>query len=178
MIKLTKQQVAERQLMTAIRIWSEAGDAVSIHTLAAASLEILDEIATANAAGGSILRNPAGLIIDSKIREYHSLIRKPQNFFKHANEDLHEVIEFNETIPEMFLLDALGVYGRLKGEGMALECKMAFWYLVLKNEAIVDPDYVAKNELFYSELKRLYRVVDRRDFVYMSMEGISRHLDH
>lgn len=170
-MKLTKQQVAVRQLKNAISIWSEGGDEVSIHTLASASLEILDKIAKANSAGGSILLNPKGLITDAKIKDFYALIQRPRNFFKHANHDLHDVIEFNETIPELFLLDALGVYGRLTGEGMALECKMAFWYLVIKNEAIVDPNYIGKNELFYTEMKRLYRVVGRRDFVYINFEG-------
>ena len=69
-MKLTKQQVAVRQLKTAISIWSEGGDEVSIHTLASASLEILDKIAKANSAGGSILLNPKGLITDAKIKDF------------------------------------------------------------------------------------------------------------
>jgi hypothetical protein len=177
MVKLTKQDVAERQLKTAISIWSAEGDVVSVHTLAAASLEILDKLAASSATSGSILSNPKGLIKDSKIKEYYFMIRRPQNFFKHADEDLQEVIDFNETIPELFLLDALSVYGRLTGASMALECKMAFWYLCIKNDAILDTNFIEKNERFYAELKGLYQVLGRRDFVYLSFTEVPKHPD-
>jgi hypothetical protein len=44
-IVITKLEAGRRQLRTAIRFWFEDGDPVAIHTLVAATYEILDTLA-------------------------------------------------------------------------------------------------------------------------------------
>ena len=53
--KLTKLEVAERQLRVAIRLFFERKDAVAVHTLAAASRDLLNDLAKRK--GGKVFRS-------------------------------------------------------------------------------------------------------------------------
>jgi hypothetical protein len=102
-ITITKLGAARNQLRTAISLWFNDGDPVSIHTLAHAAYEIIHTV--------SRHRNPSriDLLFDSLALkdEYRSefalLVKAPGNFFKHANRDVDGSIEFRPRASEMFL---------------------------------------------------------------------------
>ena len=105
-----KLDAARRQLSTAIREWFCGGDSVVIHTLACAAYEIIHDL--------SLQRNPnrhdllfdADYIKDEHRKEWKDLLRKPANFFKHADRDGDAVIEFNPRQSDGFILfSILGV---------------------------------------------------------------------
>lgn len=105
-----KLDAARRQLSHAIREWFCGGDPVVIHTLACAGYEIIHDI--------SLQRNPnrrdllfdADRIKDEYRKEWKDLLRKPANFFKHADRDGDSVIEFNPRQSDGFILfSILGV---------------------------------------------------------------------
>jgi hypothetical protein len=105
-ITLTKLDAAKRQLRTAIRLWFEDGDPVSIHALAYAAYEIAHVV--------SKKRNPArrDLIFDSltvkdKHRaEFNISIKKHANFFKHAKRDWDKSIDFEPILSLLFMMGA------------------------------------------------------------------------
>jgi hypothetical protein len=105
-IKLTKLDAAQRQLRTAIRLWFNGGDPVSIHTLAYAAYEIIHVL--------SKRHNPSRqpLIFDSlTVREEHRAdfniaVKEHANFFKHANKDWNDTIEFAPILTSAFLMGA------------------------------------------------------------------------
>lgn len=105
---ITKIESARRQLETAVRLYFNDADAVSIHTLVCASHEILKEL---NAESG---KSPA-IISDHWInepykKEYRLKLSEAKNFFKHADRDPDGTLEFNPEMNEIFLLDACEQY--------------------------------------------------------------------
>jgi hypothetical protein len=100
--KLTigKLDAARRQLHVAIREWFCGGDPIVIHTLACAAYEIIHAI--------SLQRLPErrNLLLDTNVfrPEIRKQLRKPANFFKHADRDGDSVIEFSPVLTEAFIL--------------------------------------------------------------------------
>ena len=90
--KLTKLDVVQRQLRTAIRMFFEDSDTVSAYTLAAAVEGVL----------GGLLKNQGNVhpfresdfIKEGMERELNKVLNRPQNFFKHASSDAEETLEF------------------------------------------------------------------------------------
>jgi len=105
-MKLTKADVATRQLDTAIRLFFNAGDVVSVHTLVAASAtvfaDILDKMGETSWRQQMIAQHSGYL---SK-KQVISALRKAQNFFKHADRAYEKSIEFLETENDSLILIA------------------------------------------------------------------------
>ncbi len=95
-IQLTKEEVATRQLDTAIKLFFNAGDVVSVHTLAAASATVFGDILEKR--GETSWREK---IVedhpDLKKSQVYNILRNAQNFFKHARDDPDGVLEFSNT---------------------------------------------------------------------------------
>ena len=104
---ISKLDAARRQLQTAIDLWFNDGDPVSVHALSFAAYEIAHAV--------SKKRNPLrpGLLFDAEFikeerrREFNDLMRKEANFFKHADRDPNAVVEFHPELSEMFMLFAI-----------------------------------------------------------------------
>lgn len=85
-ILVSKLEAAERQLDQAILLFFGKGDQVSTHTLAAAAYQIISDICKHKRIEREI--EDSKLLDDLGIkRELLASIRKPQNFFKHADND-------------------------------------------------------------------------------------------
>jgi hypothetical protein len=78
-LRVNKLDVAERQLCEAIRLFFERRDPVSVHTLVAASHELLHSLGKKR---GELSIVKDQLPIDpEKRQEWHRTIRRAQNFF-------------------------------------------------------------------------------------------------
>jgi hypothetical protein len=94
-ITIGKLEAAQRQLRTAITLWFDDGDAVSVHTLAFAAYEIFHAV--------SEHRDPyrRGLLFDTLLIkdefrcDWNKLVRREANFFKHGDRDAEAVIDFD-----------------------------------------------------------------------------------
>jgi hypothetical protein len=103
-LTISKMDAARRQLRTAITEWFGDGEPVSIHTLACAAYEIIHSL--------SLKRNPirrdllfdTDYIKDEHRKDWLDLLRKPANFFKHADRDGDSDIEFNPAQSDAFIL--------------------------------------------------------------------------
>src|SRR6202007_3274233 len=105
------------------------GDAVAIHTLAAAAHDILHTLYRR--------KGLSGLIFDNRIvkKEAHSkvasVIKKTANFFKHADRDATDaVIEFDPFLTELFILVSITALERM-GESLSLEERAASQWLLI-----------------------------------------------
>lgn len=109
-IRISKLDAARRQLDTAIELWFRDGDAVSIHALAFASYEILQDI---NKKRGNVEATMLGLV-QRNVKPEHvedamRLMRKAMRFFKHADRDPHDVLdEFNPEVSEYLFVLCIG----------------------------------------------------------------------
>jgi hypothetical protein len=111
-LKLSKFDVAERQLLLAIRLFFSSEDDVSIHTLSEAAGQILHDIGK-DAGVWSIVRD-SDRIRPEYMKEWHAVIFKSRNFFKHADRDRDEIHEFKSVFNDMSILDAVNMYSTLK----------------------------------------------------------------
>jgi len=107
---LTKLNVAERQLVEAVKLFFEKRDPVSIHTLTGAAIGILEPILEhkkVNIYNQPLVFHPEIIKIWAK-PEYEDVFlysfRKHQNFFKHADKEPEGKIEFNLALNNLKLL--------------------------------------------------------------------------
>lgn len=94
-MRLGKEEVAVRQLDTAIRLLFDGGDIVSVHTLACAAANVFRDILKAQ--GGETWRDA---IIESHPgmqREVYATLVRAHNFFKHADRDPQAELQFDEN---------------------------------------------------------------------------------
>jgi hypothetical protein len=103
-----KIEAASRELDTAIRLWFDEDDPVSIHLLACSAYQIFDDVNTTTR-GPELLYN--SLVFKDEYRsEAIRRFKKEYNFFKHADTDPSATIEFNpEITPGMMLFACFGL---------------------------------------------------------------------
>jgi hypothetical protein len=89
-IQLTKLEAAQRQLETAVKLYCDYGDEVSIHTLVLRpTRSFVTSIGTAG--GGSMIKDDLnGLLPPEDIPEFRKYINSPDNFLKHADKTRRE----------------------------------------------------------------------------------------
>lgn len=112
---IDKLEAACRQLNTAISLWFNDGDAVSIHTLACSAHQIVHDINRLK--GGRDLLYDSLIFKDEFRRQAISYLKKHYNFFKHAENDPAGTIEFDPIATEIFIMfTSLGL--ELVGRGL------------------------------------------------------------
>lgn len=94
-----------------------------------------------------------------------SLLRKPQNFFKHADRDHDSVLEYNPELTRWFLLDACVLYENITNQKNSYMLAFRSWMMVKhqKEFAQVFPDDDTK-EKFLAEVRKL-NPDRRKDFL-------------
>ncbi len=106
-IELSKLEVARRQLEAAINLYFADGDEVSIHTLAAASYNVIHDIVEKKKLGPMIVKD---LVVKSSKPEMRTLLRQAlneaENFFKHADRDPEAILKFFPIQTEYLIFDA------------------------------------------------------------------------
>jgi len=115
-IKISKLEAARRQLDTAIRLYFSNADPVSIHTLAAAALDLLKDLDEHGPKTGTFYDHLQTNVKPEYLQQARNIFRAPQNFFKHADADPEKVLEFSVALPEAFLVSGCEKYGELAGE--------------------------------------------------------------
>jgi hypothetical protein len=109
---LSKFDVAERQLLQAIRLFFKEEDEVSIHTLSEAAAQVLYDIRDEYDIQ-SIFRD-SDHIRPERRTEWLAIVFKSRNFFKHADRDKGKVHEFKSIFNDMSILDAVNMYQKVK----------------------------------------------------------------
>jgi len=98
MIKLEKMDVARRQYRAALELWFADGDPVAIHTLAMAANEVLTDVAEhrgLNHLSSDFITDVISKALSSTPEEAHRLRTSSANFFKHADRDPDDELEFD-----------------------------------------------------------------------------------
>jgi len=104
-ISVSKIDAAWEQLVTAIILFFNNESLVPIHTLAAASVQVFDDMAEGTSyEGASLTKRIFSLAPPEYQREVVNEFRKPQNFMKHADKDKDEVLVLKREHTELLLL--------------------------------------------------------------------------
>jgi hypothetical protein len=108
-MRLNKEEVAVRQLDSAIRLLFAGGDVVSVHTLACAAANVLRDMLRSQgnkAWHDAIIESHPGM--EQEVRQ---TLARAQNFFKHADRDAEEELDFDENGNDGIILVATLEYG-------------------------------------------------------------------
>jgi len=126
-IRLNKIDAARRQLKVAIRLLFDDEDPVAVHTLVGAASVIITDLVEKHHPNESWdkFAQEANKIT---AREYYQVMRKPQNFLKHARDDHAATFDFDPKDTEsdaFWAVMNLGNFGTLSMEESVLQ----LWYL-------------------------------------------------
>lgn len=133
---ITKLDAARRQLRTAIELWFNDGDPVSIHALAYASYEIIHTLSRRK--GVSNLLYDSSYIKEESREKLNIALKQAAGFFKHAQKDPDKEIEFSPAISEGFIIFSL-IALQASGESLGDE-EFAFmtWDGICHPESLTD----------------------------------------
>jgi hypothetical protein len=127
-IKISKLDAARRQLDTAIRLYFTEADPVSVRTLAAAAFEIPKDLDEYGPKTGTFHDHLEANVKPEYLKRVIDIFRGPQNFFKHADTDPNDVLDFALATPEMFLISAVEKYVELAAERSAEMIVYGLWF--------------------------------------------------
>ena len=126
-IRIAKLEAARRQMDVAIRLLFNGEDPVAVHTLVGAASVIISDLVEKHHPDRSWdkFAQEANKITAT---EYFQVMRKPQNFLKHARDDADATLDFDPKDTESVAFWAvmnLGNFGPLSMEASVLQ----LWYL-------------------------------------------------
>jgi hypothetical protein len=158
MLKLSKVDVVEKQLETAISLYFDYSDPISIHSLTCAAHGILSDLNRKNKRGTMIVSDI--LIADEYKKEWNNRLRRLQNFFKHANRDSTESIDFDPEITQYFIFDTVLKYHELTGEIPNYFAIFKSWFMAQNLEIFImsekDKALTRKIASKYGENRKLF----------------------
>jgi hypothetical protein len=146
-LRLNKFDVAERQLLQAIRMFFDEQDEVSIHTLSEAASQVLHDIGKKSGVF-SIVRDNDQIRPESR-SEWLAAIFSSRNFFKHADRDATKVHEFKAVFNDFSLLDAMNMYTTLKKRWTPETLNFMVWF------GLAHPHLVRNDSDLYPVLAKL-----------------------
>ena len=153
---LSKPDVAKNQLDTAIDLWFEGRDSVSVYTLAFASLSVLMNIYSHHAGDGFF--DDLDVLMRSK--KGTRTLATAANFFKHADNDPTAVIEnFQPHMAMTVIAIAIPVYRRLSGSFTPKMNAFAIWSAITGTgdlgleEVDGDPAWIADEKYIREAIK-------------------------
>lgn len=133
-LEISKLEAAERQLDQAIRLFFQREDEVSVHTLASAAYQIITDICKHK----KIEREVEDSIILEKFgvkKQVLDSLRKPQNFFKHADKDHTDTITLDPMLTALLLMSSAN-YLLLLREKESVECRVfRDWFFIKEKDS-------------------------------------------
>ncbi|MDD2774219.1 MAG: hypothetical protein PHP45_11060 [Elusimicrobiales bacterium] len=156
---LTKSDAAIRQLEEAIILFFEDRDAISIHTLATASHQILRDIDSTCSFLDILERDCVKDEFRKNVRDDYT--RKAQNFFKHADKDKNATIAFKPAFTEFLIFDAtlMWLYA-----GGAKSIKLTAFLLWFSAKYPPVANVMVKKPELASMLKKHKNITQRKDY--------------
>lgn len=142
--KITKIDAARKQLVSAVQMFFNNGDPVSVHTLATSAWEIVYTLSKREGIEGLSSETEGRLTTGKRLREDY--INKPyRNFFKHADRDPDAVLEdFTDEANDPILILLCEDYNRYCPKAPIESQLFPIWFLAVNREKI-DPK--RENEL-------------------------------
>jgi hypothetical protein len=174
-MKVSKLDAARRQLDCAIRLWINDDDPVSIHTLAFAAFEIINDL---NAKRGNKAVTLQGLTETlakpGHLTEVMGYMKKPMTFFKHSNRDPLAILEFAPEVNEYVFLFAANGLKELGEQLTDLQHTFVQWMLV-HHPNLIKKGQTAFPEFGDKEVQAVatMRAVTKRQFFDTFLSGIA-----
>jgi len=155
-MNVTKSGAAHRQLNFAIELLFNDADCVAIHTLAGAASNLFSDLVEHKCPDKSWDKMAQE---DNNLNssQYFNILRKAQNFFKHAEKEPDAKLDFEPAETEDLLFFAVMNAGEL-GKLSIPESLYQLWYLAAKAEILgSDYPFVTEALSLFPDLPRLER---------------------
>ena len=124
-----KTDVIRRQIDTAIWLWFNDGDIVSITQLTDAAFGVLDELYQKNNWGRPMPFDDDPSRTTPEQRKWRDKLREAAAFAKHARHDHDKSYEFNPIFNESYLAFAITAHSRLENVGPeSLQTVFSLWF--------------------------------------------------
>ena len=140
-LKVSKLDAAKRQLEMAIELFFMQRDPVSVHTLAAAAYQLLADL-NEHRGGKPMLRDWETMkeyIVPGQEDAAKGLLRKAQNFFKHADraDDPDAILDFYPQQNVFMLWEAAVKYVQLTTEQTAPMQAIYMWFMLQHQDVFI-----------------------------------------
>jgi hypothetical protein len=134
---ITKLDAGKRQLETAVILYFNYGDPVSIHTLAAAAYAVLRDLNQKR--GGELMLKDMWQLLEAPLaKEFKRYSNQPDNFFKHADNDPDGTQELDPRWSQGLLFEAARKYCELTGEMPPILSLFLIWFSTQHPEIFAD----------------------------------------
>ena len=137
--KLTKLDVARRQLDEAIRMFFERRDTVSTHTVASAAAQVLADLGKVRGFQGWT-RNKA-IVKPGRWKEMRDAVTQFEAFFKHADQDPYATCDFHPEVTQLFILEAVELLRVFTGKYTWDGLLFSIWFSLTNPEVIQEGDF-------------------------------------
>jgi hypothetical protein len=170
-IKVTKLQAAKRQLRTAITLWFQESEPVSIHTLACAAYQIIHDLNAKNK--GAPLLYDSDIFKEEFRHEAVDFIKRPFNFFKHAGVKKEQFIEFNPLSTIGYFMFAIQGMRQLGAPRHVIEDAFMRWIGFHRPNWLSDEGRKFISKHFPVEKLELIRSLSKPEFMrtYLQVRG-------
>jgi hypothetical protein len=165
--KIGKIDAAKRQLETAIILYFNEHDFISIHTLLGAASNILADLLKTAGKSTQIDETLSPYLLENVKKEVIKGLRKYQNFFKHARDDPDDFLDFDPKQTEFLLYAVTNDYSTLTGEQPPLFLVYRVWMLTVYKDVFLIPQKY-KYLLQRTSLARM----SKREFLRESFQEI------
>jgi hypothetical protein len=135
--QITKPEAATRQLNQAIRLHFSGGDMLAVHTLAAASLQLLIDLGKLS--GVESRYRSEELIRPGKRKECIAILNSTQNFLKHADRDSAQTYRYVEEGTILLLWEVVELATQLGLGNRREHLAFQMWFAAAFPELINPP---------------------------------------
>lgn len=150
-IKVSKLDAAKRQLETAIVLYFNSGEPVSVHTLSCAARQILVDLCEHRKV--EVEFTLKSLIASQIAPQFHKKVLREfaasENFFKHAERDPEGNFDFIPQGSEFVIFESLQMYFSLTSEASPLMRLFSVWWQILHKDFLL-PSETQKLKLLNS----------------------------
>ena len=168
-IIVTKLDAVRRQLGTAIALWANDGDPISIHTLAFAAHQIVHDLNRQQGGPPLLLDEPS--IRPEKKHDYANIVKRDANFFKHADnrgkgkQKPEMEIEFDPNSNEFFIALTILALQFIKQDLTELEIAFYTWYRINRPEMLTDTGRELFERSVPAQVASVLRAMKKKEFL-------------
>lgn len=174
MLKVSKIDAARRQLDSAVRLWFENEDPVTIHALVFAAYQIAQDI---NEKKGdksiTLLEMTRTIVKPEHVELTMQHFKKPMAFFKHANRDPNDILDFDPEMTDVFIYLAIRGLMLLGEQASDPQKVFMLWQDLHHDNEVMASSKLVKESIGAQALDEL-RKVDKRDFLKMALLSIAQ----
>jgi len=167
---ISKIDVTWHHLDTAITLWFQESDPISIHLLVSASHEIISDIIHYHGGRDPLFDNPYIKTGFKTVAKNH--FRKHYNFFKHANRDPSGTIEFNSSAPEYLIVYSILGLEQLNIKHSLLRFAFFLYFGFHNPELMEENGFKSFSKDFHVEILPELKL-PRREFFERLQQGLS-----